>query len=141
MQNLIVKAEALILAPVAKVWEVLVAPRFIRQWDALPEDFLDYYLEVGREIEWSGFSKMIVTEAEPHERLRFSLFVAKWELPPSAYDIGYTYTLSESAEGTLLVLEIGDFADVPGGQEYYDTSLKFAGEALSKIKKLSENRI
>jgi uncharacterized protein YndB with AHSA1/START domain len=141
MKELIAKDKILIEAPVAKVWEVLVAPKFIRQWDALPEDFADYYLEVGREIIWSGNSKITVTEMLAHERLRLALYVTKWELPPSAYDIGYTYQLSESDGFTFLSIEVGDFNQLANGAEYYEESVMFAKKVLKKIKSLAENRV
>ena len=140
MEELIVKDKIFIEAPVAKVWEVLVAPKFIRQWDALPEDFADYYLEIGREISWSGNSRMIVTEMLPHEKLKLSLYVAKWELPPSSYDIAYTYQLSESEGFTVLTIEIGDFGQLANGADYYNESVIFAERSLTKIKSLAENR-
>lgn len=141
MEELIVKDKIFIEASLTKVWEVLVAPKFIRQWDALPEDFADYYLEQGREIVWSGNSKITVTEMIPHEFLKLSLFVNKWELPPSSYDIGYSYRLSEMDGFTLLTVDIGDFSQLSNGEEYYNSSVLFAEKALKKIKALAENKV
>ena len=141
MKELIVRNEITIEAPVAKVWEVLIAPKFIRQWDFLPEDFPDYYLEVGVEITWSGSSKMTVTEMLPHESLKLSMYISKWELPPSAYDIGYHYRLSGENDTTKLSLEVGDFGALQDGQDYYQTSIDFSERALSKIKAIAENRV
>lgn len=141
MKELIVKNEIAIDASAAKVWEVLIAPKFIRQWDALPQDFPDYYLETGREIEWSGNSKITVAAMVPHEYLKLSLYVNKWELGPSSYDINYTYKLSGQDNQTLLNIEIGDFGQLDNGQEYYEAALEFAEKALSKIQSLSENRV
>ena len=140
MKELIVRSEIEIEAPLAKVWEVLIAPKFIRQWDALPQDFADYYLETGREIEWSGNSKITVTEMLPHDYLKLSLYVNKWELGPSSYDIAYHYKLLEQDNNILLTIEIGDFAQLADGDEYYNASLEFAEKALNKIKLLAENR-
>jgi uncharacterized protein YndB with AHSA1/START domain len=140
-KELIVKQEIWIGAPVAKVWEVLVAPKYIRQWDDLPQDFDDYYLEVGRIIEWTGFSRLTVTVCEPHEKLALKLYAFKWEQPPAEYDIAYTYQLTAEKEGTLLTLEIGDFSALADGQNYYDSSVEFAGMALEKIKSLAENKM
>ena len=140
MKKRIVKHKVLIEAPIAKVWEVLIAPKFIRQWDSLPEDFADYYLEVGREIEWAGSSKLTVTEMIAHERIKMSLYVYRWELPPSAYDIGYTYSISPDGENTQLSIEIGDFGVLENGEEYYNASEEFAEKSLKKIKALAENR-
>ncbi|CAG5073050.1 hypothetical protein DYBT9623_04576 [Dyadobacter sp. CECT 9623] len=140
-EQLIVKQEILIEAPVSKVWEVLIAPKYIRQWDDLPQDFGDYYLEVGRVIEWTGSTRLTVTECEPHERLAMKLYAFKWELPPASYDIAYTYQLSIEYNGTRLSLQIGDFSALPEGKNYYDSSLEFAGAALEKIKSLAQNRM
>lgn len=140
-QDLTVRKEIRIEAPVSKVWEVLIAPKYIRQWDDLPQDFEDYYLEHGRTIDWSGMTRLTVTVCEPNERLVFSLYVSKWELPPSSYDIAYRYQLSGDGEGTWLQLEIGDFSALPDGNDYYESSVEFAGTALEKIKSLSENRV
>ncbi|WP_221390943.1 SRPBCC domain-containing protein [Dyadobacter sp. NIV53] len=140
MEELIVKNEIIIDAPIAKVWEVLIAPKFIRQWDSLPQDFPDYYLETGMEINWSGNSKITVAEMLPHEYLKLSLFVYNWELGPSSYNIAYHYRLVSHDNHILLSIEIGDFGQLPDGQEYYDASVEFADKALNKIKLLAENR-
>lgn len=140
-QELTVSRKIRIEAPVSKVWEVLIAPKYIRQWDDLPHDFEDYYLEQGKVIDWSGMTRLTVTAYEPNKLLVFSLYVSKWEQPPSQYDINYTYRLTEEEDGTLLELEIGDFSALPDGRDYYASSEEFAGTALEKIKNLSENRL
>lgn len=140
-QELTVSKEILIEAPVAKVWEVLIAPKYIRQWDDLPQDFEDYYLENGKVIDWSGMTRLTVTACEPNESLVLSLYVSKWPEAPSHYDIAYRYRLAETERGTLLQLEIGDFAVLPDGDGYFASSGEFAGTALEKIKNLSENRV
>jgi uncharacterized protein YndB with AHSA1/START domain len=139
-QQLIVKEEVWIEAPVSKVWEVLIAPKYIRQWDDLPADFGDYYLELGRTVEWSS-SRLTVTESEPNEKLVLSLYAHKWEEPPAAYHIAYTYRLSGADGGTKLELEVGDFGVLSDGESYYNASLEFAATALPKIKSLAENRV
>jgi len=141
MKELIARKKITIEAPLAKVWEVLVAPKFIRQWDALPEDFPDYYLEVGAEIIWSGNSKMTVTEMLPHESLKLSAYFSKWELPPSAYDVNYKYLLSDQDGATVLDVEMGDFGSLQDGEAYYQSSIEFAERILKKIKAIAENRV
>ncbi|OJV19955.1 MAG: hypothetical protein BGO21_11200 [Dyadobacter sp. 50-39] len=140
-QELIVRKKVTIEAPAAKVWEVLIAPKYIRQWDDLPNDFEDYYLELGRVIDWTGMTRLTVTGYEPNELLAFSLYVSKWGQPPSQFDINYTYRLASDEAGTLLTLEIGDFSVLPDGKDYYASSVEFADTALEKIKSLSENRV
>ena len=140
-QTLLAENKISIDAPLSKVWEVLVAPKYIRQWDDLPTDFEDYYLDVGRTIVWPGYSRMTVTVYEPYDKLVFSFYADKWEEPPAAYDIAYTFSLSEIDSGTELSLKIGDFAVLPDGEEYYRSSVEFAADALAKIKSLAENRV
>jgi len=140
MKELIVEGNTLIDAPVAKVWEVLIAPKFIRQWDSLPEDFADYYLEIGREIEWSGNSKWTVTEMVACEYLNMSLFLSKWGVPPSTVDINCSYTISTQNDQTHLAIRIGDFESLPDGEEYFLNYKDFVIKVLDKIKALAENR-
>lgn len=140
-QELTVSKKITIEAPVAKVWEVLIAPKYIRQWDDLPQDFEDYYLEHGKVIDWSGMTRLTVTGYDPNELLVFSLYVSKWEQPPSQYDISYRYRLTAEENKTLLELEIGDFSVLADGKDYYASSEEFADLALEKIKSLSENRV
>ncbi|MEO6284217.1 MAG: SRPBCC domain-containing protein [Dyadobacter sp.] len=140
-RQLVVRSEIVIEAPVSKVWEVLIAPKYIRQWDDLPSDFEDYYLEYGRTIEWSGRSKITFTICQPNEILKMSLYVSKWEQPPAAYDIAYTYRLGNGGTDTVLSIEIGDFSELPDGEDYYNASVDFAAKAAEKIKNLSENRV
>jgi uncharacterized protein YndB with AHSA1/START domain len=140
-QPLVVRSEIVIEAPLSKVWEVLIAPKYIRQWDDLPSDFEDYYLEFGRTIEWTGTSRLTVTICEPNEVLKMALYVSKWEQPPAAYDIAYTYRLVNDGTDTVLSVEIGDFSVLPDGEDYYNASVEFAATAMEKIKNLSENRV
>jgi uncharacterized protein YndB with AHSA1/START domain len=139
--TLVAKNKISIEAPLSKVWEVLVAPKYIRQWDDLPQDFEDFYLDVGRTIVWPGSSRMTVTVCEPYQRLVFSLYAEKWEGPPADYDIAYRFSLSETDTGTALSLEIGDFAVLADGESYYESSVEFAADALDKIKSLAENHV
>ena len=141
MKKLNVKNKVLINAPLNKVWEVLIAPKFIRQWDALPEDFQDYYLETGREIEWAGSSKIVVTEMVAQETLKQSLYLSKWGIAPSECDISITYTLQNIDENTELSVLIGDFGQLAGGDVSYINYSEFAEKALGKIKALAENKV
>lgn len=133
--------EVLIDAPANKVWEVLIAPKFIRQWTVLPADFQDYYLETGRVIEWVGSSKMIVTEMIAQHTLKQSLYETKWGISPSECDISCTYTLNIKSDRILLSLEIGDFAQLEEGETAFNFYTDFAEKALNKIKALAENRV
>jgi uncharacterized protein YndB with AHSA1/START domain len=128
-------------APVSKVWEVLIAPKFIRQWDALPEDFQDYYLEVGREIEWAGTSRLVVTDMAANELLVQSLFLNKWDIAPSECDVSISYRLEQNGEQTSLTIEIGDFSKLKDGEKVQEQYTEFADKVLGKIKAISENKV
>lgn len=141
MKKRTVIKEVSIDAPVNKVWEVLIAPKFIRQWDALPEDFQDYYLEVGREIEWAGTSRLVVTDMVANELLVQSLFLNKWDIAPSECNVSISYKLSQESEKSLLAVEIGDFGPLKDGEKVQEQYSEFADKILGKIKALSENKV
>lgn len=135
--TLLVEAQMQIPASPSRVWQILTTPRYIRQWDDLPEDFGEAPLTLGSTITWAGHATLTITEFEPAQRLRMALYGATWEQPPSAYDIAYTFSLAVQGDGTLLTITVGDFAPLPKGQEYYDASVEFADEAGQKIKQLA----
>ncbi|WP_297333418.1 SRPBCC domain-containing protein [Flavobacterium sp.] len=137
-KSLIVNNNIRIDAPVARVWEVLTKPEYIRQWDSLPEDFGDYEIHPATVIEWPGYSKMQVVEFELNKTLRYSLFVPAWN-NEEVTNVGYTYNLSVDENGyTWLGIEIGDFAILTEGDKYYEESITFGETASQKIKQLSE---
>ncbi len=138
---LLVTRQILINASVARVWELLTLPTYIKQWDELPEGFGEEPLTLGRTIAWEGHATLTVTAFDPEKLLRMSLYVATWAQPSSAYDIAYTYTLTAQDDGTLLTITVGDFAPLANGQEYYDASVDFAGDAGEKIKQLAVNHL
>lgn len=140
MKQLNVQVHVSIDAPISKVWEVLIAPKFIRQWSSLPSDFPDYYLETGRVIEWVGSSKITVTNMEPHSILKQSVYENKWGVSPSECDISYTYSLKDVNGVIRLTIQIGDFAQLADGAAVYKMYLQLANKALVKIKALAENR-
>ncbi|MBE99429.1 SRPBCC domain-containing protein [Flavobacterium coralii] len=137
-KSLIVNNNIRIDAPVARVWEVLTKPEYIRQWDSLPEDFGDYEIHPATVIEWPGYSKMQVVEFELNKTLKYSLFVPAWK-DEEITNVGYTYNLSVDENGyTWLGIEIGDFAILTEGDKYYEESITFGETASQKIKQLSE---
>lgn len=139
-KSLIVKNNIRIDAPVSRVWEVLTQPRYIRQWDGLPEDFGDYEIHPATVIEWPGYSKMSVIEFEMNKRLRYALHVPAWD-QLGVSGIGYSYSLSTDDQGyTWLGIEIGDFALLTESDKYYDESVSFGQTASQKIKELAEKR-
>jgi len=138
---LLVTAQLQIPALPSRVWQVLTTPRYLRQWDDLPEGFGEEALTLGSIIAWEGHATLTVTEFEPARRLRMALYVATWPQPPSAYDIAYTYDLAAQDDGTRLTITVGDFAPLANGQEYYDASVEFAEVAGQKIKALAAGNV
>lgn len=141
--QLIVRNNALIQAPPSRVWEVLVTPRYIRQWDELPEDFNDAApLQPGTEIVWvhpnGNRTTLTVITLKPEKELSLSLSNSNWTTKPLPEEVAYTYTLSEQEGGTGLALTIGDFSKIEQGDKYYEASLDFAQEGARKIKVLAE---
>lgn len=140
MKQLHVTAKVSIDAPINKVWEVLIAPKFIRQWSSLPSDFPDYYLETGRVIEWVGSSKITVTDMAPQRILKQSVYENKWGISPSNCDISYTYKLNDENGAIQLAVEIGDFSQLSEGKVVHQLYSQIAEKSLVKIKALAENR-
>ncbi len=136
-KQLIVKSSILIDAPPHKIWKVLTQPEYILQWDDLPGDHREPLTMLSR-VEWPGTSTLTVTEFEPNQLLRLTLYSHNWELPPANYDIGYAYRLVEQKDKTRLDVEIGDFAVLSNGPDFFGSSEDFAKTALPKIKELSE---
>lgn len=137
-KTMTVQHRILIDAPAQKVWQVLTRSEFIAQWDELPENFTADALQHGSILEWEGYSRLTVTEFEPAKKLKMNLFLPKVLLNPAAYDLNYTYTLTESDGQTLLSIDIGDFSPIPDTQSYCDASIEFADAGGKKIKELSE---
>jgi uncharacterized protein YndB with AHSA1/START domain len=140
MENLIVNNAITIQAPVASVWEVLTRPEFIKEWDDIPQSFKEDRLQLGSVIEWDKQVRLTVKEYIPYQHLVLSLYSFSWPLPSSAYDITYSYTLSEHPNEVGLTIEIGDFAPLKDGRSYYEESIKFIKTAAPKIKALAESK-
>jgi uncharacterized protein YndB with AHSA1/START domain len=81
---------------------------------------------------------LTATEVKPLERLKLALNNSSWQSPPPLGDIAYTFALLGQDGQTQLSVNIGDFAKLSDGQQYYDASVEFAETALQKIKELSE---
>jgi uncharacterized protein YndB with AHSA1/START domain len=138
---LVVREVVTIDAPVAVVWEVLTTVRWISQWDELPDEWDSDHLALGSELRWNrvdgGWTKLTVVEFEPNARLRLALYGSTWPLPPSAYDVGYDYSLARAAGGTRLEIEIGDFEALPHGEDFQAAAIDFASRAADRIRKLA----
>lgn len=137
-QQLIAIDQVQISSPVSRVWDVIVRPEYIRQWDDVPESFEAASLTIGSVLEWPGNARLSVTVFNPHSRLRLAYQNPKWDSKVDG--IAYDYELQESSDGSLLIARVGDWARAPDGraQDYYDASTEFVQNALAKIKELSE---
>jgi uncharacterized protein YndB with AHSA1/START domain len=137
-QQLIAIDQVQISSPVSRVWDVIVRPEYIRQWDDVPESFEAASLTIGSVLEWPGSARLSVTVFNPHSRLRLAYQNPKWDSKVDG--IAYDYELQESSDGSLLIARVGDWARAPDGraQDYYDSSTEFVQNALAKIKELSE---
>jgi len=141
-KQLIVKDEILIEATPSRVWEILTKPKFVAQWDELPEDYPSEDMTKGSQVVWElpngGKSVTTIIKAEKMKELIISLFVSKWEVQPKESDVAYRYQLEKSGNQTLLKIEIGDFSLITNGQMYYDASVEFAANSKQVIKQLAE---
>ena len=137
-KDLVVNHSIRIEASPSHVWEVLTKPQYIRQWDALPEDFGDYEIHPATIIEWPGQRSLNVVEFDLNRRLSYQLEVPEWKEQGVSH-IGYNYSLSIDADGfTWLGIEIGNFAILTESDKYYDESSNFGLTASQKIKQLAE---
>ena len=141
---LVVRTTVAIDAPTSAVWAVLTTLRSIGEWDDLPDEYSGESLALGSELLWKrvdgGYTMLTVTGFEPRKRLRLSLYGSTWELPPASYDVAYTYSLADQDGRTMLSIEIGDFAGLPHGKDFYDASLEFGKTASRGIKDLAEGQ-
>jgi uncharacterized protein YndB with AHSA1/START domain len=138
---LVARESVTIDAPPEAVWEVLTTLRFFAEWDDLPDEWDSDRLALGSELRWNrvdgGYTRLTVVAFVPGERLRLALYGSTWPLPPSAYDVGYAYSLRPAAGGTRLAIEIGDFDALPHGEDFHAAALDFAERAARKIGELA----
>jgi len=144
MNNLlIVKEEVHIEATPSNVWEVLINPKFVEQWDELPENYPSENMTMGSKVVWEhpngGQTVTTIIKAEELKELKIALYSSNWEVKPNEGDVAYRYQLEDLNNSTLLKIEIGDFSLLKNGQDYYDASLEFASESIKIIKELAEN--
>ena len=142
-EQLIVRDEILIEANSQKVWEVLTKPKYVAEWDELPENYPDEDMTEGSRVIWElpngGQSITKIIRAVVQKELKIALHVSNWEVKPNECDVAYNYQLKEKGDSTLLRIEIGDFSLIKDGKMYYDASVEFASNSKQIIKKLSEN--
>ena len=141
-KSLTVQDQILIKAPSSSVWEVLVEPEYVTQWDELPEDYPSETMTEGSQVIWEnpngGQTVTTIIKADQHKELKIALFLSSWAVKPEEGDVAYIYQLEEQTGGTLLKITIGDFSLLEDGQKYYDASVEFAAESKVMIKELAE---
>ena len=137
--NLIVKNYIQIDATPEKVWDVLTDPRYIRQWNDLPEDFGDEAVNAASEIDFPGYSRMKVSAFEPGRVVRYALHISDYTLQ-AVPDATYSYEIDvDENRKTWLRIEIGDFAVLLEDGKLYEESVIFGKTASQKIKELAEH--
>ena len=143
INKLIVKDEVPIEATPSKVWEVLINPKYVAQWDELPENYPSENMSKGSKVVWEhpngGQTVTTIINAEEMKELNIALYSSSWEVKPNEGDVTYLYQLEDLNGSTLLKIEIGDFSLLKDGQDYYDASVEFASESKKVIKELAEN--
>ena len=141
--KLIVIDEVHIEATPSKVWEVLINPEFVAQWDELPENYPSENMSKGSKVIWEhpngGQTVTTIIKAEEMKQLKIALDSSSWDVKPNEGDVAYLYQLENLNGSTLLKIEIGDFSLLKNGQDYYDASVEFASESKNVIKELAEN--
>lgn len=137
--SLIITDQISINASEEKVWEVLTNPEYIKLWDEIPDNYQGGNLMLGSEINWEGYSKLVVTGIEDKKWLKLNLLLPNIDIDPKNYDVSYQYKLMKTGNSTLLEFEIGNFAPLPNGELYYSTSASWLTDAKEVIKKLAEN--
>lgn len=131
-------------ASISRVWQILVQPRFIKQWSDFPADLdSEADLGIGREILWKNkegklYIKGTVITLEPERLLRVALYDPAWNRPVTTGDFSYTYTVSNKGGRTLLSFHFRDFAKIPDGDKKYQEAMALKSKALQKIKELAE---
>lgn len=139
--DLIIKNYLQIDATPEKVWDVLTNPKYIRQWDKLPEDFGDEAVNAATEIDFEGYSRMKVTAFEPGKVIRYALHISDYTLQ-AVPDATYFYGINVDENGkTWITIEIGDFSVVLEDGKLYEESVIFGKTASQKIKELAEQEI
>lgn len=125
------------------IWDVLTKPEYIRQWDEVPDSYTGGDLNLGSVFEWKGeggSTTLAVSVFDPPKSLAMRLYNTSWELEESEYSIAYRFEIARLPEGgSELAIEVGDFVELPDGEDYYDASVDFVEVASAKIKALAES--
>lgn len=141
--QLVVKDEVVINATPSKVWDVLTLPKYVAEWDELPENYPEERMAEGSKVVWElpngGETITRIIKAEEMKELIIALYSSNWEVQPNEGDVAYIYRLEDQNGSTLLKIEIGDFSLLENGQDYYDASVEFAAESKKVIKEIAES--
>ena len=126
----------------AQVWEVLVKPKYIRQWDDIPEGFSESQLNLGSELIWEhGDDTGAVTRLTVTDYITEQLLKMRWFSSPvvesEAAEIYYAFSISNKNGITQLRIDVGDWSLIPNSQDYYDASVEFVESATKTIKNLA----
>jgi uncharacterized protein YndB with AHSA1/START domain len=150
MQELFVKNQIVINAPISKVWDILTNPQQTKKYMFGCETVSDW--KPGSPLLWKGiweekemvFVKGNIKKIENEKHLSYTTFDPnnpKMEDKPENYTT-VTYDLSESDGKTILKVTQGDFAKVDEGEKRY-LEVFNNGEGwnptLVEIKKLAES--
>ena len=86
-EQLIVRDEILIEANSQKVWEVLTKPKYVAEWDELPENYPNEDMTEGSKVIWElpngGQSITKIIRAVVQKELKIALHVSNWEVKPN----------------------------------------------------------
>lgn len=117
-KQLIVTEEITIHASLEKVWEVLTLPKYVAQWDELPEDYPSEPMTEGSKVVWDlpngEQSITTIIKAEKERELIIDLHGTGWKFKPEPGEVAYRYLLEPAGNHTKLVIEIGDFSQIKG---------------------------
>ena len=142
-KQLIVTEEITIHANPEKVWNVLTLPKYVAQWDELPEGYPQERMTAGSKVVWDlpngEQSITTIMKAEKEKKLIIDLHGTGWKNKPEQGKVAYHYLLENMGNRTKLFIEIGDFSLLDQGEDYYEASVDFAKESSKVIKSLAEN--
>jgi hypothetical protein len=138
MEKYIVEDSVEINASASNVWKVLTQTKYHRQWNDIPENLNDEVLALGSVIEWEDFCKLTVTGYELNKLFILSAFFLNINHKSDECDVSYLFKIKNIGNKTILDIRLGDFANIPGGSDFYTESINFANKAKMKIKELAE---
>jgi uncharacterized protein YndB with AHSA1/START domain len=148
MAKLFAEKSIEIQASARRVWDVLTTRDSTAEWASEftaggPSLHIESDWSVGSRVLWKDrkehvFVEGIVTAAQPHALLRFTVFDGRGERPPASPEDGITYKLTEREGTTVLWVSEGDFGSMVDGANYRDLSEDIWDRALVRIKRLAE---